>query len=346
MAQVTGTGFYPTNAQYAANYINWIKRNFTDKLVLQNLWKSTPFLRYVLQKRAQAQAGGFNPITQPIQLATFGNQVQYTGFNGNVTPNTLTNPAQVAQWNQSLATCTLDYMIPELALMAGSGAEQYVVIDTVKARMYDAYEATLAFMSSAFLGSAGSNTLAFNGILDAVDNGTNAPNYGGIPRATYANWNSHVYVNNQGANPAYQQLYYYLSSFKADGNNPTPTLGLTSPEVFQAVLTSFTSIERMIVAQPKNIMEDRSYSVEAIDVGGVPLVVDPNLTSNDIYYLNMEHMFYKYCPTLNFKMTEPSPLESVGLLGYRQTLMVCGQFITDLPSAHFHLSSAPSTTLA
>jgi len=39
-------------------------------------------------------------------------------------------------------------------------------------------------------------------------------------------------------------------------------------------------------------------------------------------------------------------LEAVNLLGYRQTLMVCGNLITDLPSSHFHLASAPSVTLA
>lgn len=271
--------------------------------------------------------------------------MQYTGFGGNVTPNELTNPAVNAQWNQALATCTLDYMLPELALMSGSGAEQYVVINTIKARMYDAYQTSLAFMSKAFLGSAGTNTLAFNGILDAVDNGTNAPNYGGIARATNANWNALVYTNNQ-TTAAYQQLDYYIRSFQADQNNVIPTIGLTSPEVFQAVLTSFSSIERMIVADPKNIMDERSYKIDALDVGGVPLVVDPNLTTADVYYLNMEHLSYKYCPSLNFKMTEPAPLEAVNLLGYRQTLMVCGQLVTDLPSSHFHLASAPSVTLA
>jgi len=342
---VTGTGFYPNTNQYAANYINWVRRNFTDKLVLQNLWKSTPFLRYILEKRAFPVAGGFNPITQPVQLSTFGQSMQYTGFGGEVTPNQLTNPAMVAQWNQSLATCTLDYMLPELALMSGSGAEQYVVIDTIKARMYDAYQTALAFMSAAFLGTAGTNVEAFNGILDAVDNGTNAPTYGGITRSSNANWNALVYTNNQ-TTAAYQQLYYYLTSFRADQNNVTPTIGVTSPEVFQAVLTSFSSLERIIVAEPKNILEDRSYKVDALDVGGVPLVVDPNLTTNDIYYLNMEHLFYKYSPSLNFKMTEPAPLEAINLLGYRQTLMICGQFITDLPSSHFHLASAPSVTLA
>jgi hypothetical protein len=101
----------------------------------------------------------------------------------------------------------------------------------------------------------------------------------------------------------------------------------------------------MIVQDLNNITKERGYDIQALDVGGVPHVVDPSLSGTTGYYLNMNHFWFDYNADFNFKITEPESLMPIGQLGFVQGLTVSGQFWTDLPKSHFALLSMPSTTL-
>lgn len=343
---VVGTGFLPVANQGSANYINIVRRNFIRSLIYQNLRHAKPFLRYLIENCSRPRSGGFSPITQPVMLTTFANNGAYSGWGGNFTIPGIDNPAVNAEWNQALYIMPIVFTQPELSLMEGAGSNELTVIDIIQARLYDNYQSVLDTMSAAFLGTGFANPLAFLGIRDAVDNGTNNPTYGNIVRAANPGWNAMAYANTQGANPAYQQILYYLLSFLQDTNAPLPTLGLVSYSVYYSLITSFTNIETMVVQDVSNIAKDREYKIQALDIGGVPHVVDPNLAGTTGYYLNMNHMFYDYNEDFNFKITEPESLIPVGQLAFVQPMTVAGQFYSDLPSSHFSLTGMPSTVLA
>ena len=341
---VAGLGFYPTTGQNSANYMNIVRRNFTPTLVYQNLRMAKPFLRFVLEKCARERTGGFSPITQPVTGSNFGADGAYSDWTGRFTLPGISNPVVNAEFNQSLYIQPVVFTMPELALMEGQGQE-LVVIDIIKARLYDKYQSVLDLLSSAFLGSYGGNTLNFNGLQDGVDNGAYAATYGNITRSSNTWWSSSVYSNTNPGTYAYQSILYYLLAFMQDNNAPLPTLGVTSYGVFYSLITSFSSIETMIVQDLNNITKERGYDIQALDIGGVPHVVDPNLSAAAIYYPNMNHFWFDYNADFNFKLTEPYGLLPIGQLGFVQALTVGGQFWTDLPKASFLLGNAPSTTL-
>lgn len=343
---VAGTGFYPSNAQNAQNYINIVRRNFTPSLVYQNVRSAKPFLRFILERCSKGRSGGFSPITQPVTMTNFGTDGAYSDWTGNFNIPGISNPIVNAEWNQALYVQPVVFTMPELSLMEGKGSNELVVIDVIKARLFDKYQSVLDTLSAAFLGTGTSNSLAFLGILDAIDAGTNAPSYGNITRASNPHWNSTIYTNTQGANAAYLQVLYYIMSFLQDTTNPLPTLAVTSYQVFYAIMTSFTNLERMIIQDPKSMDEKRGYEIQAIDVGGVPVIVDPNLTGTSMYFINTDHLTYFYNEDFHFKMTDLADLQPIGQLGFVQALTVAGQMVSDLPSAHFELASAPHTTLA
>lgn len=335
-------GFAPTTAQGFNNYVNIIRRNFSPNLIYQNVRKSKPFLRFLLSNCSRPREGGLSPITQPVSMTTFGFTPQYADFSGDFTSQPISNPVINAEWNQALAITPIDSLMTEISL----ASNELAMIDIVKARYADTLQSAFDFMSSAFLGTQGTNTLAFNGLQDAVDNGTVMATYGNLIRSNYPKWNSSVFTNNQ-TGAAYLQVLYYISSFMQDNNAPLPTMGITSWGVFHALATSFNAtLERMIVMDPGGMSSDREYKVSAVEIGGIPIVVDPNITTAQIFYINPEHLFFDVNSSFNFKITEPASLVPIGQLGWRQALTMSGQFYTDMPSAHFLLNNAPTVTLA
>lgn len=341
---VAGTGFYPTTGQNSANYINIVRRNFTPTLVYQNLRKSKPFLRFILEKCARERTGGFSPITQPVAGTTFGSDGAYSDWTGRFTLPGITNPIVNAEFNQALYVQPIVFTMPELALMEGDGSE-LVVIDVIKARLYDKYQSVLDVLSAAFEGTGSANALYFLGIQDGVDNGSNAPNYGNITRASNPWWNSPIFSNTNPGSAAYQSILFYLLAFMQDTNSPLPSLAVISYSVFYSLITSFSAIETMIVQDLNNITKERGYDIQALDIGGVPHVVDPGLSGTTGYYLNMNHYWFDYNSDFNFKITEPANLLPIGQLGFVQALTVSGQFWTDLPKSHLAIGNMPSTAL-
>jgi hypothetical protein len=281
-------------------------------------------------------------------MQTFGDDGAYSDWSGKFSIPSITNPVVNAEWNQALYIQPVIYTLPELSLMEGAGSDDLVVIDIIKARLYDKYQSVLDTMSAAFLGTGTANPLAFLGIQDAIDTGTNAPNYGNLSRTTYTNWQSIAYTNNQSASQAaYLTYMFYIMSFLQDTTNPLPSLGLLSYSTFYSLMTSFTNIERMFIQDPKGMMNERGYEIQAVDVAGIPHIVDPNMgTSTTAYYINADHLINYYNTDFYFKTTDAADLQPIGQLGYVQSLTVGGQLVTDLPTAHFSVASLPGATLA
>lgn len=337
-----GSGFYPSASQSAQNYINVIHRDILPGVIYQGVRKARPSLRMLLSKTHKPLRGGWAPIVQTVAFQTFGNNFSWTGFNGNFTIPTLTNPLQSMQFLPSLGVVPISYLLTEAVIMDSP----QVAVDVITQRVADGYQTMLDTLNASILGTAGTNSQAMLGLLDAVDNGTNQTTYGGLSRSTYSALNSQIYANAiPSTTPAYQVIHTYLMSFLQDVNQRLPDIGLTSFAVFNALTTSLTNIERVNVQDSKDILTQRDWAVQVVSVDGIPIMPDPTITSNTIYFLNLEKLHFGSVPQLNFKLTEPSSLQPVGQLGYVQTAMTAGQFYTFSPNAHFALTSAPSSTL-
>jgi hypothetical protein len=341
-----GQGFYPTSAQNAQNYINVMLPEIMPSVIYEGVRKARPTLRLLLKKTQKPLKGGWAPINQPVSFQTFGNNGSWTGMSGSFTIPTITNPIQNLQFLPSLYINPISYLLTEEVMMESPNA----VIDVVAQRITDAYETMFDNLNSTILGTMGTNSLQMQGLYDIVDNGTNQSYYGGLTRASYTYLNSKIFAYSAGifstTPTAYQIVHRYLLSFLNDTNYRIPDVGITSFAVFSALTESMASIERVQVQDPARIADSRDWAVQVVSVDGVPILPDPSISANTIYFLNLNKLELGTVPQLNFKLTPPADLQPTGQLGFVQTALIAGQFYSFEPAAHFQLTSFPGVTLA
>jgi hypothetical protein len=302
-------------------------------------------LRLILNKTHTPLRGGFAPITQTVAFTTFGgttNPAQWVNMNGSFNIPSITNPLQSMQFLPTLLIKPITYLVTEQVIMDSPN----VAVDVIEQRITSSIAEIFDTLNATILGTAGTNTLQMYGLQDIIDNGTNQTYWGGLSRATYAALNSQIYANALTGVSAYQVIHRYLMSFLNDVNQRLPDIGITSYAVFDALTESLTSIERVNISDPAGTpATSRDWVVQQVSIDGVPIMPDPNITTNTIYFLNLDKLSFGTVPQLNFKLTEPESLVPVGQLGYVQVATVSGQFYSFEPNAHFALTSAPSNTL-
>ena len=155
------------------------RRACVPRLFVQ-IYFASPTLFY-MTGNAQRAAGGLNQITIPMQ----GNsmvQGQFTGYGGGFNSPNITPGVQNGQWN-------LAYWVVPIPLPFGETVIQATdrEISLLKARMNDAYAVTKQQMARLLYTNNSAQPLYPNSFIDAFDNGTNVPNYGGINRLAAGN---------------------------------------------------------------------------------------------------------------------------------------------------------------
>jgi hypothetical protein len=268
----------------------------------------------ILSKTSKPIGGGWEPITNQL-------------------------PSMPLKFSPALYIKMISYPYLDITIMMES---PLAVVDVVKQRMMDTYQEMFTMLNTTILGSAGSNNLQMLGLQDIIDNGTNQSTYGGLSRSTYPALNSQIYnMSSYTSLPTYQVIHLALNSFLNDVNQKLPDVGITSFAVFNALTTSMTNIERVNIEDPKDILTSRDWSVQAVSVDGVPILPDPNITTNSIMFLNLDKLHFGFIPQLCFQATEPESMLPVGQLGYVQAAMIAGQFYSFEPSAHFMAINIP-----
>jgi len=341
-----GQGFYPTATQNAQNYINVMLPEIMPSVIYEGVRKARPTLRLILKRTQQPMKGGWAPINQPVSFQNFGNNGNWTGMSGSFNIPTISNPIQNLQFLPTLFVNPISYLLTESVMMDSPNA----VIDVVAQRITDAYETMFDNLNATILGTMGTNSLQMQGLYDIVDNGTNQSYWGGLPRSNYTYLNSKIYTYSSGlfttTPTAYQIVHRYLLSFINDVNYRIPDVGITSMAVFSALTESMTNIERVNIQDPAKITDSRDWAVQVVSIDGVPILPDPSIQTNTIYFLNLNKLELATVPQLNFKLTPPADLQPVGDLGFVQTALIAGQFYSFEPAAHFQLTGFPGVSLA
>lgn len=272
-----GIGAAPTGSLYS-ELTAVTRRAFVPRLFVQ-IYFASPSLFY-LWGNAQRAAGGLNQITIPMQGQSMV-QGQYTGYGGGFNSPVITPGIQNGQWN-------LAYWVVPIPLPFGETVIQATdrEISLLKARMNDAYAVTRQKIASQLYLSPGNSGLLPNGMLDAFDNGTNFPNYGGINR-------------NAAGNSAFQGQYINMST-QFTGYSVS-TLGFNR-KAMSAVLTYITTkaggeAPTYVVMNPADhatlnadfigneqqfVMPGRAYNADTpirssfpnLNVAGIPIFAD------------------------------------------------------------------------
>src|ERR1700692_4341130 len=167
-----GLGVSPAAGSLYTELSSVTRRAFVPRLFVQ-IYFGSPCLFYMLGN-SQRAAGGLNQVTVPLQ----GNsmvQGQWTGYGGGFNSPVITPGIQNGQWNLAYWVVPVPLPFGETVLQATDRE-----ISLLKARMNDVYAVTRQNMARLMFTTNSSNPLFPNSFVDATDDGTNFPTYGGI----------------------------------------------------------------------------------------------------------------------------------------------------------------------
>ena len=349
----TPYGIYaPDVSKGAKDYLNSLSRAIPPYVVAQNLGKLSPLTRRILAN-SEVKPISFPFISQPVAKKTINN-VQLVDYNGsfNVPSAIDTDLADMATVYSNLALSTL--LVSDFEVKAYEQGNTNVLYDTVKLRANETWLGLVDQIAQWLLGArttslGAEDTTRFYGINDIIDDGTLRSNYANIDRTTNTYWNSYIwnaatdlgYVS--GTTPAYVVVMRALSKYQGVASTMgMPDAGFTSPGVFQALVESFTNIERYIVADPAKLDETRQYEVTGVAVSGVPIFPDPYITGDEIYFINWSHLKFVFCDGYAVVSSGWKDLSMTGKLAYFSFLMFGGQLLSDAPVSHFRITGMPT----
>ena len=155
------------------------RRAFVPRLFVQ-IYFGSPALFYMMGN-AQKAAGGLNQVTIPLQGQSMV-QGQFTNYGGGFNSPVITPGIQNGQWNLAYWVCPVPLPFGESVIQATDRE-----ISLLKARMNDVSAVTRQNMARLMFTNNTANPTLPNSFVDACDNGTNVPTYGGVNRLAAGN---------------------------------------------------------------------------------------------------------------------------------------------------------------
>lgn len=277
---IQGIGVAPTGQLYneleAAT-----RRAFVRRLFVQ-MYFASPTLFY-LWGNSQRAAGGLNQVTVPMQGQSMV-QGGYTGYGGGFNAPVVSPGIQNGQFNLSYWTVPIPLPFGETVLQATDRE-----VNILKARLNDAYAVTRQNVAQNLFTLNNTSGLLPNSFIDAFDNGTNAPTYGGINRLAAGNQNYKGQLINAGTGSIWdtnfttstlgwnrQSMAWLLNYVTDAAGGEAPTFVSMSPPDFGVLNTSFIGTETMFVRPGGDYSMNTTArsSFPNLNVSGVPIFQD------------------------------------------------------------------------
>jgi hypothetical protein len=320
-----GQGVVPTGSLYL-ELTSVTRRAFVPVLFVQ-IYFATPTLFY-LMGGAEKAAGGISQITIPIQGQSMV-QGQFTGPAGGFNSPSIIPTLQNAQF-------PLVYWVVPVPLYFGERVLQATdtVISTLKARMNDVWNVTVQNMGGlVFQATAPTNSLFPNSFVEAFDNGTTYPVYGGINRTVPGNtsWAGQSYTAAAGAGLPGTAGYtrttmsnQIIQSTDVAGGE-TMSYIVMNPSDFATLNADFQGIEQIFTRPgPEYQMSTpvRS-SFPNLNVAGVPIFADHFVPKGTLFAPNSNYTKMYMSEDAAFDFSGFYPLIPLGQIG-QQGVMVTG----------------------
>ncbi len=311
------------------------RRAFVPRLFVQ-IYFGSPSLFYLMGS-AQKAAGGLNQVTIPLQ----GNsmvQGQYVGYSGGFNTPIVTPGIQNAQFN-------LAYWVVPVPLPFGESVLQATdrEVSLLKARMNDVYAVTKQQMATKLYTNNSANPLFPDSFLNAFDDGTNFPTYGGISRTAAGNAAfKGQYINATAYNTAFGTLSPASAGFNRKtmavvlaqvtdvAGGESPTFVVMSPGDYATLNLDFIGIEQQFVNPGNTYSMDTAArsSFPNLNVSGVPIFADHFVPSGNVFFVNMKYSNLYLSEDAAFDFSGFYSLVPLGQIG-QQGVVVCGyDFLT------------------
>jgi hypothetical protein len=255
-------------------------------------------------------------------------QGQFTGYGGGFNSPNVTPGVQNGQWN-------LAYWVVPVPLPFGESVLQATdrEISLLKARMNDVYAVTRQNMARLLYTNNSSNSLFPNSFLDAFDNGTNFPTYGGISRnasgnsafkGQYINMASGSYSTVSTSGFTRATMATLLANITDSAGGEQPTYAVMNPGDFATLNKDFVSNETGFVNPGGNYSMDtsRRTSFPNLNVSGIPIFADHFVPQGQAFFPNVKYTAMYLSEDAAFDFSGFYSLVPLGQIGQQGVVVV------------------------
>ena len=294
---VTNSGIVPGGA-LGAQLAAITRRAFVPSVFVQ-IYQSHPLLS-LLMANAQTARGGISQVTFPIQGASFV-QFNWGSFAGDFPLPTDAAAIQDAQFNLKLGMVPVGFFGMEAILQSSE-----VVIPKLRAVMSDAAVVIKQSYAQALYSNNYANTQAWDSLLQAYDDGTNVPSYGGITRQGTQYWQGQLINGTAGAATTRVGMAQLLTRVQNGAGGEAPDFAVMNPANWAVLMSDFMNLE-MFTTKPRSIYDKDDVvnaGFRAIRVMDTPIFLDPFCPVGEMYIINSRY--------LSLYMSEYAPMTFSG----------------------------------
>jgi hypothetical protein len=285
----------------------------------------------LLLGNAQRSAGGLSQITGPVQGASMV-QGAWTGYSGSFNKPAIITGMQNYQFNTCYYTVPVPLVMGEAMIQSTEA-----IIPILDVRMNDVFAVTNQTMASALFSLNTSNSLMPSSLVDAIDNGTNAPTYGGIDRTAAGNsfWQAQYYDAGAANILTRSAISSYLIQITDNAGGESPDFVVMSPSDYAALNAQFIGAEQINVAPGQNFSMDTNIrsSFPNLNINGVTIFMDHWCPKGTMYVLNSKYAAMYLSEDAPFAFSgfySTIPLMQIAQVG----VMIVGyQFVVTKPKA-------------
>jgi hypothetical protein len=274
---------------FGTNLLTSVSRRYILPTVTDQVYLSNPLFFRMLAMNKKVLQGGLQ-IEIPLMLQQMAAGGPYQGFDLlDTTPSdTVINAA--FDWKQYNVPVSID----GLSLIRMDSPE--AIVNGLSLLFGQAQLQMAEFLGQGLWSDAKTNLKAIDGIIGAVDDGTNTVTYGGLSRTTFPFWKSQAILTT--ASFAATGLNDMMTQFgNATQGGQHPTIIFTTQAVWNSTWKASTPGQSFPV-QPEGHDEQLAQNgFTNILFNGVPMLVDSHCPSGggigEILYLN-EDYYYLY----------------------------------------------------
>lgn len=290
VSPIQGIGVAPSGS--LGNELNSItRRAFVPSLFVQ-IYFSSPNLFYLIGNAMKA-AGGLNQVTIPLQGQSMV-QGGFTNYGGSFAQPQVIPAVQNAQFNLAYWTVGIPLPFGETIIQSTE-----TVIPLLKARMNDAYAVTWQNMAQLLYTSASTTNAMFpDSYINAFDNGTNFPVYGGVNRNSVGNSFFKSQYINLGASPwnltagfTRATMSNFLTKITDAAGGESPTFVVMNPADWSTLNKDFIGVERQFIEPGKTYTMDTpvNSSWPNLNVNNIPIFADHFCPVGQVFAINTKY---------------------------------------------------------
>lgn len=330
------SGIFPSGgagAQLAA-----ITRRAVVPTVFCQIYQSHPLLSLLFSSSQRAK-GGAGQITIPVQGAPF-TQFSWGGFGGDFAMPTDQQAITNLQFNLKLGLVPIGFFDMEALVQASE-----VIIPKLRVVMSDAAIVMKKAFASAIYANNYSNSQVIDSLVQAYDNGTNVPSYGGISRSGNPWIQGQLYTNVNAGPTTRSGMATLLTEIATGAGGEAPDFMVMNPANWAALMTDFMGYEQYQTVPHSIYGKDDVINAgfRAIKVLDTPIFPDPFCPLGQAFAINSRYLslyLSEYAPFAFSGFHSLIPLGQIADIGvlFSALDLVCakpssGAYVTGISNA-------------